>query len=257
MTILAGTIDFLDFCTMVRKMTDTFSDDDLKKSFWKFAEATPEDVKKLIFKSTGWWYGYQTSVKQAVKLESQGFDGVLDVTCIRGGPITRLEAEEMGRIMQDAKSDCAKSGISVTYEISYVSYREFLLVHEPWCVEPTEQSDDRPVQSHGDAPGSTDEVASGDDGVVNSARGLGTSSVPTVAEVEELRAALNRKDKELAAKDEDMVAKLSAKDEQLAAKDEDMVAKLSAKDEQLAAKDKELEDLRAQLKMPLEGVPPK
>ena len=71
------------------------------------------------------------------------------------------------------------------------------------------------------------------------ARGLGTSSVPTVAEVEELRAALNRKDKELAAKDEDMVAKLSAKDEQL------------------AAKDKELEDLRAQLKMPLEGVPPK
>jgi seryl-tRNA synthetase len=93
--------------------------------------------------------------------------------------------------------------------------------------------------------------------VRTTARGLGTSSVPTVAEVEELRAALNRKDKELAAKDEDMVAKLSAKDEQLAAKDEDMVAKLSAKDEQLAAKDKELEDLRAQLKMPLEGVPPK
>ena len=136
----------------------------------------------------------------------------------------------MGRIMQDAKSDCAKSGISVTYEISYVSYREFLLVHEPWCVEPTEQSDDRPVQSHGDAPGSTDEVASGDDGVVDSARGLGTSSVPTVAEVEDLRAALNSMREELA-------------------------SVVVAKDEEMAAKDDELQQLRAQLAR-LEGVPP-
>jgi len=33
--------------------------------------------------------------------------------------------------MQDAKSDCAKSGISVNYEISYISYREFLLEYDP------------------------------------------------------------------------------------------------------------------------------
>eukprot|EP01043_Picozoa_sp_COSAG02_P133526 COSAG02_NODE_71563_length_190_cov_65.263736_1_plen_31_part_01 len=29
--------------------------------------------------------------------------------------------------MQEAKRDCAKSGISVKYEISYVSYRDLVL----------------------------------------------------------------------------------------------------------------------------------
>ena len=131
MTILAGSIDFVDFVAMARKMNTTTPEDDLKKSFLEFAEPTPEDVKEQIFKSTSWWYGYQTSVKQAAKLESQGYGGVLDVTCIHGGAITRLEAKEMEQIMQDAKSDCAKSGISVNYEISYISYREFLLEYDP------------------------------------------------------------------------------------------------------------------------------
>eukprot|EP01043_Picozoa_sp_COSAG02_P133895 COSAG02_NODE_71986_length_188_cov_66.651685_1_plen_51_part_10 len=41
----------------------------------------------------------------------------------------------MGRIMQEAKRDCAKSGISGKYEISYVSYRDLVLECEPWCLE--------------------------------------------------------------------------------------------------------------------------
>ena len=56
-----------------------------------------EDAVALL-KSTDWWYGYQTSVKQAVKLEAQGFDGELDIICIKGGFITQLEAAEMDRI---------------------------------------------------------------------------------------------------------------------------------------------------------------
>eukprot|EP01043_Picozoa_sp_COSAG02_P022472 COSAG02_NODE_1169_length_14132_cov_85.570187_6_plen_1172_part_00 len=291
MTFLDGTIDFLDFSTMVHKVNDAFSEDDLKKTFWKFAAATPEDVKKLIFKSTDWWYGYETSVKQAVKLESQGFGGVLDIACIRGGPITRLEAQEMPRIMEQAKSDCAKSGISVKYEISHVSYHKFLLEYEPWCVEPIEQRKDRLVHSHNDSPRSTDEGASSDDGVADSAHGLVTSSVATVAEVEDLRAELEeltRKDEghtaELAAKDRELeelyrkvkehAAELAAKDrelEELYRKDKEHAAELAAKDRELeelyrkdkehaaelAAKDKELgEELRAQLRTPLEGVPP-
>lgn len=84
-----------------------------------------------LLKATDWWYGYQTSVKQAVKLESQGFDGELNVTCIQGGFITQLEAAEMERIMVEATSDCAKSGIEVRYVITEVSYYEFLMEYEP------------------------------------------------------------------------------------------------------------------------------
>jgi hypothetical protein len=195
MRILADTIDFLDFVAMARKMKDATPEDKLKKSFWEFAEATPEDVKELIFKSTEWWYGYQTSVKQAVKLESQGFDGVLDVTCLRGGAITQLEAAEMVRIMHEAESDCAKSGISVKYEISYVSYHDFLLEYEPWSLEKEELSSrlvgyeqQEAVQSHSDAEVAGERFAS---------RDVAPSSSESIVNVDSLRATLAAKDKEL------------------------------------------------------------
>ena len=61
---------------------------------------------------------------------SQGFDGVLDITCIRGGPITQLEAEYMEQIMSEAQHDAAKSGIDCRYIVSEVSYFEFLSEYE-------------------------------------------------------------------------------------------------------------------------------
>ena len=119
-TILAGTVYFLDFLAMVRKMKGVTSEEDekdlkekekkdLNNFWWKIAthQPTPEDMKKQIAKVTDWFYGYQTSAKQAVKLESQGFDGELDVICIKGGFITQLEAAEMEGIMSEAKEDCA------------------------------------------------------------------------------------------------------------------------------------------------------
>ena len=61
-------------------------------------------TKKIITKGKPFktFVRYETSVKQAVKLECQSFDGTLDVTCIKGGFITQLEAEEMERIMAEA-----------------------------------------------------------------------------------------------------------------------------------------------------------
>ena len=144
-TILAGTVYFLDFLAMVRKMKGVTSEEDekdlkekekekkdLNNFWWKIAthQPTPEDMKKQIAKVTDWFYGYQTSAKQAVKLESQGFDGELDVICIKGGFITQLEAAEMERIMSEAKDDCAKSGIEVKYRITEVSYYDFLSEYE-------------------------------------------------------------------------------------------------------------------------------
>ena len=37
----------------------------------------------------------------------------------------------MDRIMSEAESDCLKSGITVKYQISEVSYRDFLAEYEP------------------------------------------------------------------------------------------------------------------------------
>ena len=34
----------------------------------------------------------KTAAKKALSMESQGFDGVIDVICIKGGPITQVEA---------------------------------------------------------------------------------------------------------------------------------------------------------------------
>eukprot|EP01045_Picozoa_sp_COSAG04_P061738 COSAG04_NODE_31872_length_254_cov_0.941935_1_plen_77_part_10 len=39
-----------------------------------------------------WMYGFRTAAKKALSMESQGFDGVIEVICIKGGPITQVEA---------------------------------------------------------------------------------------------------------------------------------------------------------------------
>ena len=58
--------------------------------------------------------------------ESQGFAGVIEVICIEGGPITRVEAEEMGQIVEDAKKDAQKSNIHLRVKITTLPYCDFL-----------------------------------------------------------------------------------------------------------------------------------
>ncbi len=50
-------------------MNQTDQDKELKAYFWEFARATPEDVKKQIFKLKEWWNGYESFVKAIVKVE--------------------------------------------------------------------------------------------------------------------------------------------------------------------------------------------
>jgi serine/threonine protein kinase len=184
-TILSGTIDFIGFTKIVRKMNEMlekerpFSDDELKTHFSKFARPTPEDVKKQIFKLTEWWNGYQSSVKAIVKVESQGFDGTLNVTCIEGGSITQLEAAEMARIMEEAKRDCSMSGVTVRYQITKMPYCDFLAKYEH---EPGDRQQAREV--------------------TNFEGEVGDNARPDVhAQLAEARAQLAAKDEELASKD--------------------------------------------------------
>ena len=192
-TILAGTIDFIGFAKIVRKMNEmlgqekSFSDEELKACFSEFARPTPEDVKKQIFKLTEWWNGYQSSVKAIVKVESQGFDGTLNVTCIEGGSITQLEAAEMARIMEEAKRDCSMSGITVRYQITKMPYCDFLAKYDH---EPGDRQQAREVTNY-------------------DAGEVGDNARPDVhAQLAEARA-------HLAAKDEELAGVVAAKDEEL------------------------------------------
>ena len=94
--------------------------------------SVPEDVSLFESKEpakireTKWFYGYKTSAKRILQTESQGFDGQTEVICIDGGPITRVEAEEMGRIVEEAKTDAKMNGVKCRIKITQLSYYDFL-----------------------------------------------------------------------------------------------------------------------------------
>ena len=171
-----------------------------------------------ILMATDWWYGYQTSVKQAVKLESQGFDGELEIICIKGGFITQLEAAEMEQIMTEATADCLKSDINVKYTIKKVSYLQFLLEYDSGSLTPETQPS----------------------AINKSARVIADPNETSTSGDHDLRAQLTEAHAQLAAKDAEL---------------EELKAQKTAGQLELEAKDAELEQLRAQLAR-LEGVPP-
>jgi hypothetical protein len=187
----------------------SFSDVELKAQFLEFARATPEDMKKQIFKLTEWWNGYQSSVKAIVKTESQGFEGTLNVTCIKGGAITQLEAAEMARIMEDAKNDCSMSGITVRYHITKMSYCDFLAKYE----QAREVTDYASAVIEEGVPKSREpaiRVPSGNPPVGDEKADARVRRSKLQSEVAALRA-------ELAAKENELTAITSAKDRELAA----------------------------------------
>ena len=58
----------------------------------------------------------------------QGFKGRLELICIKGGPITQVEAQEMGTLLADAQKDAELSSIIVECEIDIraMSFHDFI-----------------------------------------------------------------------------------------------------------------------------------
>ena len=135
-----------------------------------------------LLMATDWWYGYQTSVKQAVKLESQGFEGELEIICIKGGFITALEAAEMQNIMTEATTDCLKSGIKVKYRIKKVSYLEFLLEYDSGSLKSEAQT----------SPTRISKIADPDEAFDSHDHDLRAQLMAKDEELERLRAQLER-----------------------------------------------------------------
>jgi hypothetical protein len=243
-------------------------------AFELWAKGKHDEAIRLL-KSTDWWYGYQTSVKQAVKLECQGFDGTLDVTCIKGGPITQLEAAEMPQIMADAQRDCEKSGIAVRYTITELSYSDFLrdygFLQLSDCADgrerrrhkaqevSSEQSQqlkmepepEPELEPESDANGGS--VQAVDEQLDHDKHGSTSAAIKPseIVEVDahecDVHAQLVEAREQLAAKDKEL-AKVTAAKEKLAkelasvvaAKDEEIASVVAAKDEEIAAKDEEI-----------------
>eukprot|EP01047_Picozoa_sp_COSAG01_P038736 COSAG01_NODE_3159_length_6488_cov_8.505400_5_plen_627_part_00 len=81
----------------------------------------PQDIKR-----SRWMYGFRTAAKKVMAVECQSFDGIVVVVCIFGGPITRVEHEVMGSIIEEAKRDAAQSYIDCRIERSDLSYAQFV-----------------------------------------------------------------------------------------------------------------------------------
>ena len=172
-----------------------------------------------------------------MNLECQTFDGTLDVICIKGGPITDVEHEEMEQIIRDSKRDAALNGIQTNIQLKKVSYLEFLREYDseslaakigsqPNELEPEPENDSVDINHgsvedrHGDNAQPNTNARKGEGDVV------GTGEPDVYTQLVEMRALLMAKDKQLV-----------------------------SKDKQLALQVEELEQMRAQLKR-LEGVPP-
>ena len=97
---------------------------------------TNEGKRKELIKSTYWFLGYRTAAKAQMNLECQNFGGTLDIVCIKGGPITDVEHEEMEQIIQEAKRDASVNGIKINIKLKKLSYLEFLREYDPRSLTP-------------------------------------------------------------------------------------------------------------------------
>lgn len=86
-----------------------------------------------LFKEMRWWHAWSIVVKQTIKLECQGFDGVLDIVDIHGGPISQLQSDALRMSIEEAIYDCVKFGINTTvkYTLTQIQYGTFLAEYEP------------------------------------------------------------------------------------------------------------------------------
>jgi hypothetical protein len=74
-----------------------------------------ERVWMRIIESTKWFHAYKQMVKMALQqIQTANLEHYLEVVCIDGGPITRVEQRAMAPILRNAVEDCAKKGVQVS-----------------------------------------------------------------------------------------------------------------------------------------------
>ena len=66
------------------------------------------------------------AVKRTISILSQEHSGVLEIVCIRGGPITVVEAEEMPSLLKQARDDASRSGVCCEMKLTIMTFHDFL-----------------------------------------------------------------------------------------------------------------------------------
>ena len=103
-----------------------------------------EEIKK-----SDWFFGYTTAVKGRISTERQGFDGPIELVCIRGGLVTQAEQEEMPRIVSDAEADMRRNGIeSGDIRVLFMSYYDFRREYDTTKDFAHKFGDKRAMQAH-------------------------------------------------------------------------------------------------------------
>jgi hypothetical protein len=94
---------------------------------WQEMRKCSDMAQKLeICRTTRWFHSYCIASAGKMSMECQGYSGTVEVICIEGGPITKLEHQEMEIIVERAKEDLAKNGVEdCKIQISKLTYCEF------------------------------------------------------------------------------------------------------------------------------------
>ena len=92
--------------------------DDINQVNWSSIESVRQSY---------WFKGYAESVKAEMKvLCQQQPRSRLRLLCIRGGPISQLEAREIkANLVEDAQRDMATRGVDLRVEVVETSFDEF------------------------------------------------------------------------------------------------------------------------------------
>ena len=108
----------------------------LSQWFVKYIAASKQAVRPLRTVSLRFASGSRSrsaisppAPRSQIKTECQR--GAVRVICVEGGAVTKLEAREMSRIIEDAKSDATKSGIRCRVSDERMSFFEFLREFDP------------------------------------------------------------------------------------------------------------------------------
>lgn len=84
-----------------------------------------DDGWQQPIKDTKWFQTYSGAVKKSLCVLAQQVDGVIEVMCIDGGPITQVERATMPTLLYEAEQDSQKSGVVLQTNMRCMSYRDF------------------------------------------------------------------------------------------------------------------------------------
>ena len=196
-----------DVMDKIQELHKRSIDGSLKLAFERKGRTmNPSDEGKLtpeLVRSTGWYYGYQTRVQSTVLTELHGFNGILQVACINGGPVSQVEQQDVPAIVRDATLEAYRSDRGVCCAIEPLRNVSFARFCEEFANGETTTETDQHEADKQKLRAETARVAKEYDDelrdVMKEKEVVVAESKKVMAECATLKAQLSERDRELAA----------------------------------------------------------